>query len=128
MIRRPPRSTRTDTLFPYTTLFRSLRVYGHREPDFLQLPAGIHRIRRRSYPQFHDCTQGRRRGASHRAAHHHLNYNHQGTERLMATIRPADLPETTTVPSDAAIIIDTRSTAQKATRQEEPTSKLQSLM
>src|SRR3546814_15238283 len=24
MIRRPPRSTRTDTLFPYTTLFRSL--------------------------------------------------------------------------------------------------------
>src|SRR3546814_10247104 len=27
MIRRPPRSTRTDTLFPYTTLFRS----GHRE-------------------------------------------------------------------------------------------------
>src|SRR3546814_8702852 len=26
MIRRPPRSTRTDTLFPYTTLFRSLHV------------------------------------------------------------------------------------------------------
>src|SRR3546814_15223210 len=26
MIRRPPRSTRTDTLFPYTTLFRSLRT------------------------------------------------------------------------------------------------------
>src|SRR3546814_3921592 len=25
MIRRPPRSTRTDTLFPYTTLFRSCR-------------------------------------------------------------------------------------------------------
>src|SRR3546814_20381163 len=29
MIRRPPRSTRTDTLFPYTTLFRS--VVGARE-------------------------------------------------------------------------------------------------
>src|SRR3546814_8295803 len=27
MLRRPPRSTRTDTLFPYTTLFRSYR--GH---------------------------------------------------------------------------------------------------
>src|SRR3546814_6762929 len=27
MRRRPPRSTRTDTLFPYTTLFRSLRDY-----------------------------------------------------------------------------------------------------
>src|SRR3546814_15679380 len=26
MIRRPPRSTRTDTLFPYTTLFRSNRM------------------------------------------------------------------------------------------------------
>src|SRR3546814_12669913 len=26
MIRRPPRSTRTDTLFPYTTLFRSCRA------------------------------------------------------------------------------------------------------
>src|SRR3546814_968441 len=29
MIRRPPRSTRTDTLFPYTTLFRSCRVAQH---------------------------------------------------------------------------------------------------
>src|SRR3546814_1284249 len=28
MIRRPPRSTRTDTLFPYTTLFRSLARGG----------------------------------------------------------------------------------------------------
>src|SRR3546814_979104 len=28
MIRRPPRSTRTDTLFPYTTLFRSRLRYG----------------------------------------------------------------------------------------------------
>src|SRR3546814_4133413 len=26
MLRRPPRSTRTDTLFPYTTLFRSVEV------------------------------------------------------------------------------------------------------
>src|SRR3546814_12119113 len=29
MIRRPPRSTRTDTLFPYTTLFRSVRQRRH---------------------------------------------------------------------------------------------------
>src|SRR3546814_9772993 len=36
MIRRPPRSTRTDTLFPYTTLFRSLvggRLLGVGETD-----------------------------------------------------------------------------------------------
>src|SRR3546814_4699641 len=39
MIRRPPRSTRTDTLFPYTTLFRSANanprrweVWGSNEP------------------------------------------------------------------------------------------------
>src|SRR3546814_8249810 len=31
MIRRPPRSTRTDTLFPYTTLFRSLEVFVRRD-------------------------------------------------------------------------------------------------
>src|SRR3546814_3300420 len=31
MIRRPPRSTRTDTLFPYTTLFRSLTA-GAQDP------------------------------------------------------------------------------------------------
>src|SRR3546814_20154625 len=29
MIRRPPRSTRTDTLFPYTTLFRSQQGLSH---------------------------------------------------------------------------------------------------
>src|SRR3546814_20652097 len=48
-IRRPPRSTRTDTLFPYTTLFRSKRVhpspsaYDHGQDEegrrLLQLPA-----------------------------------------------------------------------------------------
>src|SRR3546814_4505629 len=34
MIRRPPRSTRTDTLFPYTTLFRSQlnRPFNFRDP------------------------------------------------------------------------------------------------
>src|SRR3546814_8391701 len=38
MIRRPPRSTRTDTLFPYTTLFRSdfrgLALKGFFQTDF----------------------------------------------------------------------------------------------
>src|SRR3546814_8766679 len=33
MIRRPPRSTRTDTLFPYTTLFRSPDQIDDREQD-----------------------------------------------------------------------------------------------
>src|SRR3546814_1337540 len=34
MRRRPPRSTRTDTLFPYTTLFRSI---NYREEDFVEV-------------------------------------------------------------------------------------------
>src|SRR3546814_19298715 len=34
MRRRPPRSTRTDTLFPYTTLFRSWRSYGRRTQEW----------------------------------------------------------------------------------------------
>src|SRR3546814_11304244 len=34
MIRRPPRSTRTDTLFPYTTLFRSDVPAGESAIDF----------------------------------------------------------------------------------------------
>src|SRR3546814_5292615 len=33
MIRRPPRSTRTETLFPYTTLFRSKHDGGHRRAE-----------------------------------------------------------------------------------------------
>src|SRR3546814_2923032 len=44
MIRRPPRSTRTDTLFPYTTLFRSAPgVCGGPHPP----PSGTARRRRR---------------------------------------------------------------------------------
>src|SRR3546814_13018041 len=40
MIRRPPRSTRTDTLFPYTTLFRS-RVSGRLEARTLKAPPSL---------------------------------------------------------------------------------------
>src|SRR3546814_10510934 len=46
MIRRPPRSTRTDTLFPYTTLFRSACLDGNgAEPHIIVAgrPEGAHR-------------------------------------------------------------------------------------
>src|SRR3546814_17646696 len=33
MIRRPPRTTRTDTLFPYTTLFRSIGIADRNVPE-----------------------------------------------------------------------------------------------
>src|SRR3546814_14979004 len=53
MVRRPPRSKRTDTRFPYTTLFRSDPVWGHtaqhvgrrRRPDRGVLRARRHRHR-----------------------------------------------------------------------------------
>src|SRR3546814_10209112 len=68
MIRRPPRSTRTDTLFPYTTLFRSLdeqpRAPGQREiaaPD---------RARRR----------GRRRGIGRVRANQQQRHHAYGDE------------------------------------------------
>src|SRR3546814_20566537 len=63
MIRRPPRSTRTDTLFPYTTLFRSrilpfragradrnwrsYLAYAAANLVYLRLPGLIRRERRR---------------------------------------------------------------------------------
>src|SRR3546814_12375542 len=41
MIRRPPRSTRTDTLFPYTTLFRSLKIDApHRAKSYRDIATG----------------------------------------------------------------------------------------
>src|SRR3546814_12227433 len=44
MIRRPPRSTRTDTLFPYTTLFRSGPAVRQRT-DEPALPDGLAHLR-----------------------------------------------------------------------------------
>src|SRR3546814_6200110 len=43
MIRRPPRSTRTDTLFPYTTLFRSILRCKQSDPgtQLISLNAGL---------------------------------------------------------------------------------------
>src|SRR3546814_3249575 len=46
MIRRPPRSTRTDTLFPYTTLFRSARSMTQK-----LLPTGSYPLPARAIPR-----------------------------------------------------------------------------
>src|SRR3546814_16193696 len=51
-IRRPPRSTRTDPLFPYTTLFRSNRVF---------FCAGNHDAQRSATKKFHEHQQALQR-------------------------------------------------------------------
>src|SRR3546814_10405836 len=62
MLRRPPRSTRTDTLFPYTTLFRSRSDRCRREArgsaDRTISYGGVFRGRRREPPD------GGRRGSA----------------------------------------------------------------
>src|SRR3546814_5799727 len=60
MIRRPPRSTRTDTLFPYTTLFRS-------PPPDRRLPAhpGRSRAHAREDPRHHALRTGSERSEEH---------------------------------------------------------------
>src|SRR3546814_9214380 len=64
MIRRPPRSTRTDTLFPYTTLFRSQCSCDH----------GVPRSRRRSMPATRSVIAKDNTGI-------HIEYHQVGTPR-----------------------------------------------
>src|SRR3546814_15680033 len=74
MIRRPPRSTRTDTLFPYTTLFRSFEAFqpqildglAQREPAAEQISDEIadERNPRRGRGQFFDRKSGCERSAA----------------------------------------------------------------
>src|SRR3546814_4596371 len=61
MIRRPPRSTRTDTLFPYTTLFRS----GGRPSHYRRLArrGAVGIALRRQAARFHRAGRGRRGAA-----------------------------------------------------------------
>src|SRR3546814_4430346 len=60
MIRRPPRSTRTDTLFPYTTLFRSSTAPASKAPGLIFLAGGTY-LRQVRAP----CEGRLRRGESH---------------------------------------------------------------
>src|SRR3546814_5479408 len=62
MIRRPPRSTRTDTLFPYTTLFRSLHPRAVDRGQIRRRPRGKQEIGRERVQQETDPGGGDRRG------------------------------------------------------------------
>src|SRR3546814_2967504 len=56
MIRRPPRSTRTDTLFPYTTLFRSVGA-NSADLDFDSVQRGNPEMQRRAQEVIDRCWQ-----------------------------------------------------------------------
>src|SRR3546814_8745493 len=55
MIRRPPRSTRTDTLFPYTTLFRSTEADWWEADWSVGLPAPVHQWEGARLPVAEEC-------------------------------------------------------------------------
>src|SRR3546814_8491146 len=121
MIRRPPRSTRTDTLFPYTTLFRSHRD-GSQDQRICRIAGRI------GADQSRDCTLGSL--LSHRRTDHldvpcqrspprwpaywrtgtNLRQGRQ-THRQVGPLRPPKIPA-----------------GLKPMRSEEHTSELQSLM
>src|SRR3546814_14294195 len=76
MIRRPPRSTRTDTLFPYTTLFRSVQL--------------VHRAGRRGVALLLrglEAAACRHQGAAAVAMPHHARLGDDGIERDVVRLR-----------------------------------------
>src|SRR3546814_1395764 len=98
MIRRPPRSTRTDTLFPYTTLFRSLVT--DRWPSYFATEA---------LAAILEASTG-------------------GSVRIVAAYSAITTKSQNSDPAHSSMVAPfTRSMARK-TRSEEHTSELQSLM
>src|SRR3546814_4518780 len=117
MIRRPPRSTRTDTLFPYTTLFRSCWDGN----TILRSPIDI-----LASPSRHLISLG--------LAEHPVP---DGDERALADggLRPARVDQRSAVdeevPGDAVFaedLVDAAIFTDALQRSEEHTSELQSLM
>src|SRR3546814_5643018 len=78
-IRRPPRSTRTDTLFPYTTLFRSPRRIHHRLRD--RRPRCSRFVLERRAGNACGRTLRRRRSRVRRAVEHARRPADRSTER-----------------------------------------------
>src|SRR3546814_8076543 len=114
MIRRPPRSTRTDTLFPYTTLFRSRVVKWKRWFSIyaifetIQRPILSSTDRRRPAPML----QGRRQGKD-KANDRHSQIRYAGPRRPWLARRPSPF-----------LLRE----LSRPERSEEHTSELQSLM
>src|SRR3546814_2050099 len=95
MIRRPPRSTRTDTLFPYTTLFRSLdcRVIAATMPKTLQRArhgCALKLHRDCGFGEGFNCTapvHSPRKSAASRNWHGTCNRSEEHTSELQSLMR-----------------------------------------
>src|SRR3546814_3435040 len=85
MIRRPPRSTRTDTLFPYTTLFRSIAL-GVENDHHLVLAGRIAAADVLSDEQLGQPRLAHARGAEHQRVPHALR-SEEHTSELQSLMR-----------------------------------------
>src|SRR3546814_4301492 len=121
MIRRPPRSTRTDTLFPYTTLFRSHRKQGCPEKVHAVL---YERVRLRTSSDIGVSEDD----AGHACEAHHIRY--LVGQRQDHAANPSSI-FSNTGKLVAMGRVSSTSTPERLTRparSEEHTSELQSLM
>src|SRR3546814_7296221 len=92
MLRRPPRSTRTDTLFPYTTLFRSPdheRDRGDKDGEgkdhqVMRLPEATRTISPSSFTNAPCCGAGR---MSRRATSSRVRRSEEHTSELQSLMR-----------------------------------------
>src|SRR3546814_4520954 len=119
MIRRQPRSTRTDTLFPYTTHFRSL--LGDSYPGF----AGELYIDIRRYPEFIQVMDYRLRMCRDKGFDH-VEFDVMDAFEDGAATTGFDLTEQDMIAYVTAL--STRARGYGLKRSEEHTSELQSLM
>src|SRR3546814_8897012 len=123
MIRRPPRSTRTDTLFPYTTLFRS----GAQLPGRQRLDVDREAAKRSPVAPgiFEQRLVLRNPDMAAFPAHPAVEHDARNLTALTGT---CSVPKEITLPVSLAFRRRLERTALVLGRSEEPTSKLQSLM
>src|SRR3546814_5489081 len=118
MIRRPPRSTRTDTLFPYTTLFRS---HDDHLLDAGHTAIGVHR----AFERIGVAPEPAREESGGPFRHARQNGRTGEEDDIMLGLDPAD-EEPAVAPRPAAVVLGRR--LRRQIRSEEHTSELQSLM
>src|SRR3546814_10428150 len=130
MVRRTPISTRTDTLFPYTTLFRSIGVAVR----VLRRPAPAYDGERTEFRARSACrqTRGERRDAQKTRPSFHAASHWRRTARSWAgkaKQRSVHQPSGILCPSSTFGVPDVRITSEPPpSRSEENTSEHQSLM